>query len=326
MVPAAITYLLIWRKDRLHLAHIRGGHLLAVAKAFAYNGLSVYHTDDEAINSLTSVAHARLAIFDRKFLSGISLALVLVATPLLFLVSFFATAKALAGFLEIPLSQAKSITEYIDRAVGVANYVGSRYTDPILFQVFGSTWGYNMQLALLVVAFVVVCFAVFVVVGWASAVLSGILAKRLNSLATFHVAQAVYGGDEVGTTAQASSSHAFDGAGLSHKLPKYIEDAIREAADSAASNTISQLRRRIAILISSIGGHDELDSGSHFLTWDELIHTSYFRAEEMRMLLFTAINKSLGFAATERLAQSRYAPRLGDWLTSIELSRPTASE
>jgi hypothetical protein len=194
-----------------------------------------------------------------------------------------------------------------------------------MFRLLGESWGYNIQLAVLVAAFVGICFGVFAIVGWTTNILSGVLARYLNSLATFHVAQSVYGGDEVGITAQTSTTRAFDGTGLSHRLPEHIEDAIRGVADAAASNTISRLRRKISLLISSIGGRDELGSGDHFLTWDELIHTTYFRVTELRILLCAAIARSNGFVASDLLQQNEHARRLSDWLTSIERLRSPES-
>jgi hypothetical protein len=310
-----LAHSFIWVKDRQRLALTRDRHLLSVARVFAPNSLCLYHPDDEAIKSLTAVPQAKLAIFDQRFLSGISLTLVLMATPIIFLASFISAAEIMAVLLRIQLPPPSSVLEYIQRGVQVANYIGGRFTDPILFRMFGTTWGYNLQFLLLVTAFVAVCFGVFVTVGWVSKVLSKMLAKHLNSLATFHVAQAVYGGDEVGTVAQASSSRAFDGAGLSYKLPERIEKSIREAADRAAAESIFRLRQRLSLIISSIGREEV--AHDHFLTWDELIHTTYFRVAEMRMLLCCAIARSGGFVGSEQLVQSDAAEWLSEWLASL---------
>ena len=318
LFPGALAYLFIWWKDMRRLAYSRQWNLLAVAHAFAHNSLCVYHSDDEAINSLTSVPKVKLSIFDRRFLSGIALWFVIAVTPIVFIISFLVVAYVLSKMLGIASNEASSFSEYMSLGIRVADYVGGRFTDPILFPLLGPTWGYNIQLALLVLAFVIICFGMFIIVGWLTAILSGLLARRLNVMATFHVAQAAYGADTIGLTGESSSFSAFNGAGISHMLPNKVGEAIRETADVAASKTISDLRRKISLLISSIGQHDVSSASDNVLTWNELIHTTYFKVPEFRALLCIAIARAKGFTASDLLMRDTSVANVENWLTSIQ--------
>lgn len=314
ILPAMIAFLIAWQNDRKRQFHTRDGHSLIVSSLFAARGLCLFHAEDEAINSLASASKARLRVFNSKFLTGISLSAVLLLTPVLFLFSFGLAAEVLIKILGIAATPAHSIAGYFDRWTSAADYVGSNYTDPFLFGVLGRALGYNAQLALLVAAFVVFCFAVFLAVEWGAGVVSRLLAERLNSLATFHVAQVAYGSDGVGTVVRGSGPNAFEENNFSRRLPIEIEEAVQRVADQAASKAITELRRKLGGLIASVGSNEHPGPGDHFLTWDELIHTTYFAISEMRVLLCCAIARADGFLASEQLILDERSTRMFQWL------------
>ena len=266
---------------------------------------------------MANASKAKLKVFDSRFLTGISLSALLALTPALFFLSFGLAAEAFITLFDIPVFPARSIVEYADRWTHAAGYVGSKYTDPLLFGLLGPTIGYNVQLAMLVLAFVAFCFGIFALVGWIAGLVSRLLAERLNSLASFHVAQAAYGSDGVGTTIRASGPNAFDGNSISHRLPFEIEASIQMVADKAATERITELRRKLGELIASIGNDDHAKAMGQFLTWNELIHTTYFLAPELRMLLCCAISRASGFSYSEHLSQDHRSSALLDWLAGL---------
>ena len=316
-IPAVVALVLLWYLDRTRQFHTRDGHMLNVSSSFATRGLCFYHANDEAINSLANAAKAKLKVFDSRFLTGISLSVVLALTPVLFFLSFGLAAEAFITLFDIPVFPARSIVEYADRWTHAAGYVGSQYTDPFLFALLGPTIGYNVQLAMLVLAFVAFCFVIFALVGWVAGLVSRLLAERLNSLASFHVAQAAYGSDGVGTTIRASGPNAFDGNSLSHRLPLEIELSMQRVADKSASERITELRRKLGELVASIGDNDHTRAMGQFLTWNELIHTTYFAVPELRMLLCCAISRADGFSQSEHLGQDARSSAILRWLAGL---------
>jgi hypothetical protein len=65
---------------------------------------------------------------------------------------------------------------------------------------------------------------------------------------------------------------------------------------------------------------DENDKSSlwHYLTWDELVHTSYFKLPAFRKLVCYAIAHSEGFRPSERLKADADYEKLGRWMAEIQ--------
>ncbi|MGI9522857.1 MAG: hypothetical protein ACR2PG_14550, partial [Hyphomicrobiaceae bacterium] len=156
-----------------------------------------------------------------------------------------------------------------------------------------------------------------------TALISHLLARRLNRLASFHIKQMAYGNDDGAITADRSGAEAFAGEGCSTVLPVQIARQLSENADTAAAAAIPDLRRKIASLMADASKGKAADI-SDYLTWNELIHTVYFRVPEFRKLMCFAISEAPGFTATDQLKSDAQLSEIKGWYR--EISQPSASD
>jgi hypothetical protein len=80
-------------------------------------------------------------------------------------------------------------------------------------------------------------------------------------------------------------------------LPEQLANEITDLSDRAASRTVSKFRD----LVGQLARKDKEANAflfSEYLTWNELIHTSYFSVPRFRMLVAYAIANSEGFGPT----------------------------
>jgi hypothetical protein len=148
--------------------------------------------------------------------------------------------------------------------------------------------------------------------------MSAYLSRRFNRAAWSQIRRSAFGGDlkaEVAVAADAQPKWVY-GSGV--RLPAELEAELQGEADEAASRAVSKLRDAIGELAFSLNNQDKLVAVSKFITWDELIHTVYFKVPRFRKLVCYAIAHSSGFRPSEMLKTDPDYEKLGQWLAEIQ--------
>jgi hypothetical protein len=144
--------------------------------------------------------------------------------------------------------------------------------------------------ALLVFIFALLGF--FLIIYIISYALHPALQKALNILTWRQIRHSVYGGSDAIYT---GVSPHWSGVTSTSNLPKELAKELTDHSDKIARNALSELRKHLFELASSIGTGAAGSVLDRFVTWDELIHCSYFSVPRFRLLIVYAIAHSPGF-------------------------------
>jgi len=144
------------------------------------------------------------------------------------------------------------------------------------------------------------------------------LSRLLDRLTLHQVKQSAYG-NELSAEFAFGASRSPYWITESHKpLPDFIGTQMSKAADAAAADSLSRMRRAIGTLAFSTLERDQVNLVEDYLTWNELIHTTYFKVPIFRKLVCYAIAQSPGFRPSEKLKADPDYEKLGQWLAEIK--------
>lgn len=176
-------------------------------------------------------------------------------------------------------------------------------------------------LVLAVLAMVVILafelLAVALVVTFLTAVFaraaSWLLARLLNPMTMGQIRSTAYGSDTlVDYAVDASSWPTWFGKGFP-PLPDLLGDALERTSDAAIGRALPKFRDAVQSLTATTTAEEKADLLSNYLTWDELIHTSYFRNPQFRKLVAYAIATSDGFRPTAAFRSDPEFDLIADW-------------
>ena len=153
--------------------------------------------------------------------------------------------------------------------------------------------------------------------------ISAALASLLNSIAWSQIRSSAYGGDVLGETATGARTASMLAAAPS-PLPSELTDEITRASDLAAAAAIRKLRGALTALAFASEQRAQTDVVSEYLTWDELVHTTYFKVPRFRKLICYAIAHSEGFKPSAALMADPDFPVLAAWHRDLTLTAPNA--
>jgi hypothetical protein len=146
-------------------------------------------------------------------------------------------------------------------------------------------------LLMLWVASIVFNWVVTFTAGWVSALLS----QALNRITRQQMLRVSLGGDLVGEDPVATRDSPAWISRKARSLPTVLSSQIAHISDVAAGVTIARLRTALGTLAFTGGQPEAGDLMSDYLTWRELIHTSYFDAPLFRKLVAFIVSREPGF-------------------------------
>jgi hypothetical protein len=148
--------------------------------------------------------------------------------------------------------------------------------------------------------------------------LSRFLARQLDELTWFEVRRSALGNDtetEVVLTAAPRPPWLRE-ANL--PLPSELGDKITAYSNGIAVQSLGKFRNAIGALAFSDGMENKEQTVFDYLTWRELIHSSYFEVPEFRWLIAEAIASCDGFKRNSAFEGSQEVSAAGAWLRSVE--------
>jgi hypothetical protein len=153
--------------------------------------------------------------------------------------------------------------------------------------------------------------------------LSDALSVVLNHVAWQQLRKAGFGNDNVGEiSVNADASCPWLGSAWL-PLPSELSEEITTLSNKAACDAVPKFRNLVGQLALSKDKEANAFIFSEYLTWDELIHCSYFDVPWFRMLVAYAIAHSEGFRPTEAFRDHPDYGLVADWYEEI---KPKASQ
>lgn len=314
---------------------MRGSDALdLVRESLQSRWLPLRHAGDEAVQGLTVLGDMKFRPFPPAAANGVMAFLSIFFVPLCFV--FIVTTDVGAEVFDYLFSRpdARKISEAHGAFVRVQEALVSIYTlsfnysGRVLYE-FISDVNLVKQIShflTLLFYFVVLCF-VGVIVLFVSAVIAvpvgAITSALLNRSTTLQIRHNAWGGDTIGEYPVSVGNSPHWIAGGSPPLPAALADEITRISDEAAANAIKKFRGLLTDLAFAKKGVDDFDVLSKYLTWKELIHTTYFHVPRFRKLVAYAIAASPGFRATDAFMADPDYSVVASWYA--EITQPTTT-
>ena len=151
-------------------------------------------------------------------------------------------------------------------------------------------------------------------------IFSSFISRLLDSQTWFEVRRTALGNDteaEVAIGTVPAPTWQKKTAGF---LPNAVGEPIAIHSNQAMSHAIEKIRNSISEFALHEGPDGQIGSVLNYLTWQELIHTTYFEVPEFRVLLARAISESEGFEPSTAFRSRPDYNDVGTWLQTIEQS------
>lgn len=309
-------------------------NLSAVASAFGDRWLQLWHPDDEAIFLLRS-AHAHTPrIFDDGFAAGPLFMIFIYAMPLLLLA--LASSDVLTALVAGALAQPGVDPESF-RVPGAAWFSNADVTHMTLLQraamialavpvLIARTleWlrGWSLEppyLPTLGIALVAAAAGGLTLARLAMRALSIPISRQLNAATVSQIRAKLFGADVSGETAIGCDVRPYWSTSTMGALPAAVSAEITEMSDRAAEKAVRTMRARAYDIVAAENPKERL---SEYLSWEELVHTTYFSAPAFQRLLAYAISTVDGFRATPALTSDASYPLLRQWLDEVRRPAP----
>jgi len=342
LLSLILLYLLILGLQRnLLLAH-KGKIVAFAAQSFKARWVSLRHANDEALAGLRSLRTLDLDIFSKRFaVSAVSRFVVLLVLLAVVIPLFWPAAmKALfelmkeyqRGAIRSVAPDGKLLGDGHDVLVNARLLLGTgalvllSVADP--FTSWMNTWirthidpAVNFELNSVIPMVTILSALIAVALLWLiqllAVALSYFFSRMLNPVAREQIRATGFGSDTRGDKAVDTRDFPMWLKEGKPPLPEVLAQEIQATSDQAAAAAISNFRRALGTLALSKGVGETSDVLSVYLTWDELIHTSYFKSARFRKFVAYSLAQVKGFRATAAFKQDPHYPLVAAWYEDI---------
>jgi hypothetical protein len=272
--------------------------------------VSLWHANDEAVQGLRTLQHARFSIFRKDFAVPLITFVATLAAPVViaYLMFYRSGIDTLVG-KAAPLREA-------DWVKHLTNTVSSLNQDTLIVLVITAFVG-SFFIIPTVLIFLPSIVAVLLVTAasrqlsfWLSGVLDRVSWKEIRGSA---LGSDIRGEDQI----DVQERPAWAAKGFL-PLPVALGDEISAFSDEAASKSLSKMRRGIGDLAFRDKESDKASVVAQYLSWDELIHTCYFNVPRFRKLVAYAISCADGFCATDAFKADPEYVVVAKWFDEIK--------
>jgi len=313
------------------LACLSPRRMKAARQAFAHKWVGFVHANDEAIQGLLFVRNLKFSPFRPEFSVGTLTFLSIFVLPLA--IAFASTFDSVAGLVQDTLRLVGApplIEDRVDRfdkvcmtifsvillPVGAVAWFGkalglTSVTDAAFFFVFSI--GTVLSFMLLFATSLAILQLARILSGPVSAAFSYIL----NNSTETQLRRSAWGGDTIGEFPIGASDCPHWIEHSPRVLPDALGREIEHVSNEAASQSVEKLRAALRILAFSEKNIDNTDMLSEYLTWKELIHTTYFHVPRFRKLVAYAIATSPGFRPSATFEADIDFPTVARWYREI---------
>lgn len=313
--PIALFYAILRYQESRRSTRFNRRLLGFASQHYAERWLSLWHAKDEAVQSLKAVKRLDVQIFSRDFAASTLNLLAIVIIPLLCLWALNSepTMDAIAGKVFTLIEGAAEDELYPSSGTNIFEnaavmFVGLLVIPPslILPADFIREMSFGGQLGLLFVGIAVLLGGAFLLT-WGFNFLARLashgLSLLLNPMTLSQLKAVAYGSDTREDLAiDAGEWPIWMNQGYP-PLPATIGDELELASDQAIGHAIPKFRNVVESLAEADSPEATSDVLADYLTWPELIHTSYFTQERFAKLVAFAICQCEGFRASALFQQ-----------------------
>ncbi len=337
LVPIGLFYGLLGFQERRRSLRFNRRGLGFAEQHFADRWLSLWHAKDEAVKCLKAVKRVDVKIFPRHFAASALNLLVIGFIPLLCVLTLNSqsamNAIAARVFAVIDPSEAQNLYPsdganifenaavlFIGLLVIPANLLLPAVSFdkmPLLAEIGLLVFGLALLLA--TAALITVAFSVI------AKFTSHGLSLVLNPLTLAQLKAATYGSDALEDFAVDAREWPTWLTRGYPPLPPRIADGIEAASDAAIGTAVPKFRNIVDSLTAAESAEATSDVVADYLTWRELIYTSYFDDEDFLALLAYALCHTGAFHPTPLFAGHPAFAIAGEAYASITQSAVVAS-
>ncbi len=321
-LPALVCYgLLRWlSRNKLPWHSVRTR--TAAGQHYGTKWLSLWHEDDEAICGLASLKRMSFPFFDRDFAVPAVSLLATLAVPILATLMLWNFKPPLPSQVQNPPAAVSEQGQSAPQSASPAPAQPAPAPDQKVLSDEQVAW---IGVAVLVAMFLLLPalaagFAVLILLFFRMVArpTSAWVSRYLNSLTWSQVRRSALGNDAEGQVALDAGacpmwlSHSFP------SLPAALSSEISRYSDAAAANSLAKFRSALSNAALVDSSRDQSDLFLEYLTWDELIHTAYFKVPRFRKLLAYAIAQSEGFRATAAFQRDPDFALVKSWYDDLQ--------
>ncbi|NOU05662.1 MAG: alpha/beta hydrolase [Hyphomicrobiaceae bacterium] len=294
VIAALTTYGVVSLSVLYNIARYRGGSYpqavkQKVANLYADRWLGLWHQDDEAISALSNVKNVSGPIIPSSFLVPFISILPLLLTIIgcLYASAYFLFDGSKAS--PATLNFFKSVGDTLEKSATTSKNTTA------LGSAFSAIYaiGVPALLAALVMAIYVGVTGLFVgllkvVTGWIGIPLS----KMIDGLVWSSVKQSAWGDDRGHESVHQIGAHPPEFSEKYNPLPPPIAAKLSENSEKQAVLTLHKVREVLGMIPKSKSSPDMRAELSDKLSWQELIHTTYFDIPEFVDLMSLSLHRA----------------------------------
>jgi hypothetical protein len=188
-------------------------------------------------------------------------------------------------------------------------------------ELFGGAVGGALRIitpiVLVPLAFAVIALAVLALIEYVAAIVSAWLSRALNHITLAEVKRSTFGNDTEGEIVVGADFGPSWLEPVTCMLPPEVSDEISAHSNSMASMSIAKFRNAISTLAFAEGEDTKSGLIMNYLSWKELVHTSYFDVATFRKIIALAISQTEGFMPTEALRQDPGLQQTMQWIAEL---------
>jgi hypothetical protein len=174
-----------------------------------------------------------------------------------------------------------------------------------------------LPIVLVPFVFAVLALGVLAVIEYIAGFVSSVLSRGLNHLTLAEVKRSTFGNDTEGEIVIGADYGPSWLEPVTCILPPEVSDSISARSNAMASESISKFRNAISTLAFAEGEDTKQGLITNYLSWKELVHTSYFDVPEFRMIIAAAIAQAEGFAPSGALREHPGLQQTLTWVADL---------
>ncbi len=199
----------------------------------------------------------------------------------------------------------------------VTDELSSSVVDDGLFSgAVGNLLRLLVPVVLVPLVFAVIALGVLAIIEYLASHVSGWLSRGLNYLTLSEMKRSTFGNDTEGEVVLGADYGPSWLEPVTCLLPDEVSDQITDHSNSMAAQSLAKFRNAISTLAFS---EEENKGGliTNYLSWKELVHTSYFDIAGFRKIVALAISQAEGFMPTEAFLRDPGFARVGQWVADL---------
>lgn len=174
-----------------------------------------------------------------------------------------------------------------------------------------------VPIVLVPLVFAGIALGVLAVIQYLATHISVWIARLLNYLTLSEVQRSTFGNDTEGEIVVGADYGPSWLEPVTCMLPIEVMEQISTHSNSMAAQSIAKFRNAISTLAFAEGEDTKSSVITNYLSWKELVHTSYFDAPEFRRIVIQAISQAPGFRPTEEFLEDGDFERTAMWVSEL---------